>query len=91
MQFLNLFLYAALTRVAITHPGADITAEIQRRAEHLANPERRTLADCKDQLDESGYYKHRLTRRLERANALRESLGHAPSPLRIVCKQLGLS
>ncbi|KAF2843050.1 aromatic compound dioxygenase [Patellaria atrata CBS 101060] len=79
MQLLKVVLCAALTGGVVAHPGADIHAEVQKRAEHLANPSRRTLADCTRELHESGYYKHRLARRLERANALRAELGHAPS------------
>lgn len=86
MQLLNLFLYAALTSVALAHPGADIKAEIEQRAKHLANPQRRTLSDCKRQLHESGYYKHRLAKRLDRANALRQSLGNSPSTSGIIPK-----
>lgn len=80
MHFLKVFFCSALTGVVVAHPGADIRAEVQRRAEHLAHPERRTLADCKRELDASGYYEQRLARRLEKANALRRDLGHAPSP-----------
>ena len=80
MKFLNLFLYGALMGAIDAHPGADIQTEVQRRAEHLTHPDRITLADCQRELEESGYYKHRLARRLEKANALRVGLGHAPSP-----------
>ena len=79
MQLLKFVLYIALSGRIVAHPGADINAEIQRKAEHLANPSRRTLADCEHELDQSGYYQHRLVRRLERANALRAELGHASS------------
>jgi hypothetical protein len=79
MQFPKFVLCMALIGRVVSHPGADINAEIQRRAEHLANPSRRTLADCEHELEKSGYYRHRLARRLERANALRAELGHASS------------
>ena len=60
MQLLKFFLYIALTGVTVAHPDVDIQIEVQRNAEHLARPDRRTLADCKRELEESGYYKRRL-------------------------------
>jgi hypothetical protein len=79
MQLSKLFLSIALVWGVLAHPGADIKAEVQRRAEHLASADWRSLADCRRELDESGYYRHRLARRLEKANALRAELGNAPS------------
>lgn len=79
MHLFKFGLYVALSGRIVAHPGADINAEIQRKAEHLANPSRHTLASCEHELEQSGYYRHRLARRLERANALRAELGHASS------------
>ena len=79
MQLQNLFLYTALMGMIVAHPDVDTQIEVQRKAEHLARPDRRTLADCKRELEESGYYEHRLSRRLEKANALRAGSGYAPS------------
>ena len=91
MQFSTLFLFVALIGGVVAHPGGDIKAEIQRRAEHLANPSRRTLADCEHELEKSGYYRHRLARRLARANSLRAELGHASSGSTNIWKRYSFS
>lgn len=69
---------ALLAGGVLAHPGADIRAEVKERREALRMLGRRTIEDCKDVLEESGYYKRELERRLDRVNTLRAERGSAP-------------
>ena len=70
--------YSLLAVGAVAHPGGDVHAELEKMQEHHNDPERRTLAHCRRQLEESGYYQKEFERRRERSNMLRAENGHAP-------------
>lgn len=67
-----------LAASVMAHPGANVEEERRAMEAHQSNPERRTLASCKKQLEESGYYKRELERRHARSTELRAAAGFAP-------------
>lgn len=74
-----LWLFSTFICNVSAHPGGDTKAELQRRTDHLDSIHWRSLHDCKAQLEEDGYYRQRLAKRLHKANLLRADQGHAPS------------
>ena len=78
VQLSKVLAYSVLAGSAIAHPGADVRKEARERAVHLNHPERRTLSDCHQELEASGYYKREIERRAAHAAKLREQLGIEP-------------
>ncbi|EPE31970.1 Aromatic compound dioxygenase [Glarea lozoyensis ATCC 20868] len=78
VQINNAVSFFLLVVGTVAHPGADILHEIRERELALQAPNRRTVEDCRVELEASGYYKRELHRRLNRVNSLRAEKGSTP-------------
>ena len=64
-----------LASSAFAHPGANVNKDIMRRKAHLEHPDRRTVAHCKRDLEESGWVREQAMRRAAKLQELREAAG----------------
>jgi hypothetical protein len=78
VQINNTVLFFLLVVGTVAHPGANILHEVRERELALKAPNRRTVEDCRVELEASGYYKRELHRRLNRVNNLRAEKGSTP-------------
>lgn len=75
VQFTHALAAALLATGAIAH--GDVNKEILRRRAHLEHPYRRSVLDCKRDLEASGWARKNLERREARLNELRVEAGFA--------------
>jgi hypothetical protein len=77
VQFTQALTAALLATGVFAHPGGNTNKEILRRQAHLDHPERKSVADCKRDLVETGWVREQHQRREARLHELRVAAGFA--------------